>query len=60
MRFLYTMSYFTSLERIKNGFDDLFVFKDPEKEVKRGLHDTSLHNVVFYDPRKKIEMDSEF
>ena len=41
------MSYFTSLERIKNGLDDLFVFKDPEKEVKRGLHEASLHNVEF-------------
>ena len=59
MRFLYTMSYFTSLERIRNGLDDLFVFKEPEKEVKRGLHDASLHNVVFYKPGKKLEMDSK-
>ena len=34
MRFLYTMSLFTSLERIGNGLDDLFVFKEPKKEVK--------------------------
>ena len=59
MRFLYIMSYFTSLERIKNGVDDFFVFKEPEKEVKRGLHDASLHNVDFYDPGKKLEMDSD-
>ena len=59
MRFLCTMSYFTSLERIGNGLDEFFVFKEPEKEVKRGLHDVSLHNVVFYEPGKKLEMDSE-
>ena len=58
MRFLYTMLHFTSLERIGNGLDDLFVFKEPEKEVKRGLHNASLHNVDFYEPRKKLEMDS--
>ena len=58
MRFLYTMSYFTSLERIGNGLDDFFVFKEPEKEVKRGLHNASLHNVDFYEPGKKLEMDS--
>ena len=49
MRFLYTMSYFTILERIGNGLDDLFMFKELEKEVKRGLHDASLHNVDFYE-----------
>ena len=59
MRFLYTMSYFKILERIRNGLDDLFMFKDPEKEVKKGLHDASLDNVVFYEPRKKLEMDSK-
>ena len=59
MRFLYTMSYFTSLERIGNGLDDFFVFKEPEKEVKRGLHGASLHNVYFYEPGKKLEMDSD-
>ena len=48
-----------SLERIENGLDDFFVFKEPEKEVKRELHDTSLHNVVFYEPGKKLELDSE-
>ena len=53
------MSYFTSLERIENIIDDLFVFKEPKKEVKRGLHDASLHNVLFYEPRKKLEMYSE-
>ena len=58
MRFLYTMSFFTSLERIGNGLDDFFIFKEPEKEVKRGLHDASLHNVDFYEPGKKLEMDS--
>ena len=47
MRFLYTMSFFTRLERIKNGLDDLFMFKESEKEVKRRLHDASLHNVNF-------------
>ena len=46
------MSLFTSLERIKNGLDDLFVFKEPEKEVKRRLHDVSLHNVNFYEHGK--------
>ena len=59
MSFLYTMSYFTSLERIRNGLDDLFMFKEPKKEVKRGLHDASLHNVVFYEPGKNLEMDSK-
>ena len=58
MRFLYTMSYFTSLERIGNGIDNFFIF-EPEKEVKRGLHDASLHNVNFYEPGKKLEMDSD-
>ena len=49
MRFLYTMSLFTILERIRNGLDDIFVFKELEKEVKRGHHDVSLHNVNFYE-----------
>ena len=48
-----------SLERIGNGLDDFFVFKEPEKEVKRELHDASLHNVIFYEPGKKLELDSE-
>ena len=48
-----------SLERIENGLDNFFVFKEPEKEVKRELHDASLHNVTFYEPRKKLELDSE-
>ena len=48
-----------SLEIIGNGLDDFFVFKEPKKEVKRGLHDASLHNVVFYEPGKKLELDSE-
>ena len=59
MRFLYTMSLFTSLERFRNGFNDFFVFKEPIKEVKRELHDASLHNVIFYEPGKKLELDSE-
>ena len=59
MRFLYTMSLFTSLERFRNRLDDFFVFKELEKEVKRELHDASLHNVVFYEPGKKLELDSE-
>ena len=59
MRFLYTMSFFTGLDRIGNGLDDFFVFKEPEKEVKRGLHEASLHNVDFYEPGKKLEMDSD-
>ena len=59
MRFVYTMSYFTILERIRNELDNLFVFRETEKEVKRGLHDASLHNVDFYEPRKKLEMDSD-
>ena len=59
MRFFYTMSFFTSLERIENRIDDIFMFKEPEKEVKIGLHDASLHNVDFYDPGKKLEMDSD-
>ena len=53
------MSYFTSLERIENRLDDLFVFKDPEKEVKIRLHDASLHNVNFLRARKETEMDSD-
>ena len=57
MRFLYTISYFTSLKRIGNGLGDLFMFKEPEKEVKRGLHDASLHNLDFDEPRKKLEID---
>ena len=52
MRFLYTMSLFTILERFGNGLDDLFMFKELGKEVKRRLHDTSLHNVNFYEPGK--------
>ena len=59
MRFIYTMSLFMSLERFKNGIDYLFMFKESEKEVKRGLHDVSLHNIVFYEPGKKLELDSE-
>ena len=59
MRFLYTMSIFTSLERIGNRLDGLFMFKEPKKEVKRELHDASLHNVVFYEPGKKLELDLE-
>ena len=47
MRFLYTISLFMSLEIIGNGLDDIFVFKEPEKEVKRRIHDASLHNVNF-------------
>ena len=59
MRFLYTMSIFKSLERIENGLDDLFMFKEPEKEVKIRLHDASLHNVNFLQAWKETEMDSE-
>ena len=59
MRFLYTMSTFTSLEKIKNGLDDIFVFKDPKKEMKRRLHDVSLHNVDFLRAWKESEMDSD-
>ena len=51
------MSYFTSLERIEKGLNDIFVFKDPEKEVKRRLHDASLHNVNFLRAWKETEMD---
>ena len=53
------MSLFTSLERFENGFNYFFMFKESEKEVKRGLHDASLHNVDFYEPGKKLEMDSD-
>ena len=60
MRFLYTMLYFTSLERIGNGLDDLFLFKEPKKEVKRRLHDTSLNNVNFYEPGKKLKWTQTF
>ena len=59
MRFLYTMSIFTSLEKIKNGLDDIFVFKDPKKEMKRRLHDVSLHNVDFLRAWKESEMESD-
>ena len=31
MRFLYTMSLFTNLERFENGLDDLFMLKEFEK-----------------------------
>ena len=54
MRFLYTMSIFMSLERIRNRLDDIFVFKEPEKEVKISLHDASLHNVNFLQAWKEI------
>ena len=53
------MSLFTSLEIFKNRLDDLFIFKDFEKNVKRRIHDASLHNVDFYEPGKKLEMDSD-
>ena len=53
------MLYFMTLEKIENGLADLFLFKEPKKQVKRGLHDTSLHNVDFYEPGKKLEMDSD-
>ena len=59
MRFLYTMSLFMSLQRIRNGLDDLFMFKGPKKDVKIRLHNVSLHNVVFYELGKKLELDSE-
>ena len=59
MRFLYTMSPFTSLERIRNGLNDLFVFKELEKEVKRRLHDAFLHNVNFLRAWKETKMDSD-
>ena len=59
MRFLYTMSLFTSLEIFRNGLDYLFMFKQSKKEVKRGLHNASLHNVDFYKLGKKLEMDSD-
>ena len=52
MWFLYTMSLFTSLERFRNGLDDLFMFKESEKDVKRRIYDVSLHNVKFYEPGK--------
>ena len=60
MRFLCTILYFTSLERIENGLDDLFMFKEPEKEVKRRLHDVSLHNVDFYEPGKNLKWTRTF
>ena len=53
------MSLFTSLERIKNGLNGLFMFKESEKDVKRRLHEVSLHNADFYEPRKKLQMDSD-
>ena len=56
MGFLYTMSLFMSLEIIGNGLDDHFVFKEPKKEVKRRLHDVSLHNVNFLRAWKENEM----
>ena len=59
MRFLYTMSLFMSLEIFENRLDYLFMLKEFEKELKRGLHDASLHKVVFYEPGKKLEMDSK-
>ena len=51
------MSSFMSLERIENRLDDLFMFKEPKKEVKRRLHDASLHNVNFLRAWKETEMD---
>ena len=59
MRFIYTMSIFTSLERNRNGLDDLFMFKESKKEVKRRLHDASLHNVSFLRAWKETKMDSD-
>ena len=59
MMFLSTMTLFMSLERFRNRLDYLFMFKESEKDVKRGLRDASLHNVVFYEPGKKLEMDSK-
>ena len=54
------MSHFPSLERIRNGLDEFFIFKKPEKVVKRGLHDASLHNVNFYEPEKKLKWTRTF
>ena len=48
-----------SLERIGNGLGEFFMFKEPKKEVKRELHYASLHNVVFYEPGKKLELESK-
>ena len=60
MRFLYKMSLFTIPEIFGNGLDDLFMFKEFEKkDVKRKLHDASLHNVDFYELGKELEMDSD-
>ena len=59
MNFLYTMSLFTIPERFRNGLDDLFMFKESEKEVKRRLHDASLHNVNFLQAWKETKMDSD-
>ena len=53
------MSLFTSLERIRNRLDGIFMFKEPEKEVKRRLHDVSLHNVNFLQAWKESEIDSD-
>ena len=47
MRFQYTKSLFTILERIRNGIDSIFMFKEPKKEVEIRLDDVSLHNVDF-------------
>ena len=52
------MSLFMSLERIRNRLDDLFMFKEPKEDVKRRLHDASLHNVNFLRAWKETEMDS--
>ena len=46
------MSLFRRPERIGNRLDDIFMFKEPEKDVKRRLHNISLHNVNFYEPGK--------
>ena len=58
MRFLYTMPLFTSLERIGNRLDDLFVFKDPEKEVKEDSM-MPLYTMSTWASLKETEMDSD-
>ena len=55
MRFLYTMSLFTSLERIRNGLDHLFVFKEPKKEVKKDSMTLLYTMSIFNKPGKKLK-----
>ena len=52
------MSLFTSMERIRNGLDGLFMFKESEKDVKRRLQRGFFTKCHFLRAWKYLEMDS--